>query len=185
MAANKRTPMQVAADRLEITWRYLRRETQASIALVLGLTQQQISFDLKAIRAQWHREMVLAIDEAKLKELAAIDRLELEYWQAWERSRRTRKKLASRRSSNLKNALAISEETQRRDGNPAFLAGVMSCIDKRCKVLGLDAPQKLAPTDPSGEREYGSLSDSELLRRVNGLLEAARARAARETDPGN
>jgi hypothetical protein len=33
-------------------------------------------------------------------------------------------------------------EREQRDGNPAFLAGVMSCIERRCKLLGLDAPVK-------------------------------------------
>ena len=36
-------------------------------------------------------------------------------------------------------------------GNPAYLAGVMSCIERRCKILGLDAPTKIAPTAPDGK----------------------------------
>jgi hypothetical protein len=28
-------------------------------------------------------------------------------------------------------------------GNPAFLAGVLACIAKRCQILGLDEPRKM------------------------------------------
>jgi hypothetical protein len=27
-------------------------------------------------------------------------------------------------------------------GNPAFLAGVLTCIERRCSILGLDAPKR-------------------------------------------
>jgi hypothetical protein len=41
-------------------------------------------------------------------------------------------------------------EREQRDGNPAFLAGVMSCIERRCKLLGLDAPVKSELTGKDG-----------------------------------
>jgi hypothetical protein len=41
-------------------------------------------------------------------------------------------------------------EKEQRDGNPAFLAGVMSCIERRCKLLGLDAPAKAELTGKDG-----------------------------------
>ena len=31
-------------------------------------------------------------------------------------------------------------------GDPRFLAGVQWCIDKRCKIMGLDAPQLVEVT---------------------------------------
>ena len=49
------------------------------------------------------------------------------------------------------------KEVKRREGqsgNPSFLAGVQWCINKRCEILGLDAPKKIAPTDPSGQNEF-------------------------------
>jgi len=48
-------------------------------------------------------------------------------------------------------------------------AGDMGAVDRgikimerRAKLLGLDAPTKIAPTDPSGENEYAGLSDDAL-----------------------
>jgi transposase-like protein len=49
--------------------------------------------------------------------------------------------------------------------------------------VGVRAPDKLALTDPSGENEYGGLSDRELTAKLVSLLDAARARAGGETDP--
>jgi len=64
---------------------------------------------------------------------------------------------------------------------PQALAGVMPAVDRilrlmerRAKLNGLDAPQKIAPTDPSGENPYLSASDTELRRmaaQVLGLAE--------------
>jgi hypothetical protein len=45
------------------------------------------------------------------------DELERTYWEAWQLS-------------------------LHRDGNPAYLEGVFRCIDRRCKLLGLDAPNR-------------------------------------------
>jgi hypothetical protein len=46
---------------------------------------------------------------------------------------------------------------QRQDGqigDPRFLAGVQWCINKRCEILGLDAPAKFAPTDVDGKTTF-------------------------------
>jgi hypothetical protein len=36
-------------------------------------------------------------------------------------------------------------------GEPRFLQGVMTCINKRCDILGLNAPMKIAETTPDGK----------------------------------
>lgn len=49
-------------------------------------------------------------------------------------------------------------------------------MDRRAKLLGLDAPTKVAPTDPSGSQPYESLTDDERADRLAALFERARAR---------
>jgi hypothetical protein len=61
---------------------------------------------------------------------------------------------------------------------------LMAVLKRRADLLGLDAPTKLAPTDPSGERPYGGLSDSELVGNLAAIFDRARARAGGETGPG-
>lgn len=62
---------------------------------------------------------------------------------------------------------------------------VLNILHLRAKLAGTFAPTKIAPTDPSGEREYGHLSDEQLLREIGSILDAARAReAGAATDGG-
>ena len=41
---------------------------------------------------------------------------------------------------------------------------VLRIMERRAKLLGLDAPVKVAPTNPSGDDPYASLSEEELDR---------------------
>ena len=47
-------------------------------------------------------------------------------------------------------------------GDATSIAAALRVMERRAKLLGLDAPQKIAPTDPSGENPYLSASDDEL-----------------------
>lgn len=150
----KRTEVERERDRRLVAELYLTGHNQYDIRDILNeredvaytICQQQISHDLAVIRKRWADSGVRDFDAARAQELARIDRLEIEYWDAWR-------------------DVVPTDRTA-----PSYLAGVMSCIDRRCKLLGLDAPTKIAPTDPSGENPYMGLSDDDLRR---ALLEAA------------
>lgn len=130
-------------DRVELARRYCRGESQASIGAVLGVSQQEVSYDLAIIRKRWLAAAQASYDERQSRELAKIDHLELTYWEAWERSRQETKREATKRvdaDESSRMEAAVTKET--RDGNPAFLDGVFRCIDRRCKLLGVDAPER-------------------------------------------
>lgn len=61
---------------------------------------------------------------------------------------------------------AIVEETTNPAGNPAFLAEWHKNLDKVTKLLGIDAPSKIALTDPSGEKPLISPA-AQLLEELN------------------
>ena len=84
MAAPKRTSFEREKDLLEISRLYLTGVTQTDIAARLGVSQQQISYDLKALQKRWLAASLAHVDDAKARELAKIDQLEREYWKAWE-----------------------------------------------------------------------------------------------------
>lgn len=155
MAAPKRTAFQREADLERITAYYLKGWRQSAIAAELNLAQSQIAYDLKTIQTRWRTQTAINLDEAKQRELARIDELEREYWQAWESSKTERTK-ARQESGDKKDAngrpivTKASMEKEQRDGNPAFLQGVMTCIDRRCKLLGLDAATRNEISGPSG-----------------------------------
>ena len=150
MAAPKRTAFQIERDRRDIADMYLQGWTQARIAGHLGddedreytLSQQMISYDLKKLQEAWQASALVDIDAAKAQELAKVDRLEREYWDAWERS-------CAPAITTRQEGKAIEGGVERivstsvaRNGDPRFLQGVQWCIERRCKILGIDAPEK-------------------------------------------
>ena len=147
MAAPKRTDFERENDYRRITDLYLQGKSQADIAAIIGVARQQVGYDLAIIRKRWRNDTTINLDEAKQKELARLDTLERTYWDAWERTLEEKVKTRTEQSTSGKtdNGVKVAKATVEKEillGNPAYLAGVMSCIDRRCKLLGLDAPSK-------------------------------------------
>lgn len=171
MAATKRTRFERERDLGLIAGLYCEGKTQVVIAERVGLTQQQISLDLKVVRERWLKASIESIDAAKGRELAKVDHLELTYWEAWERSLVEKQITATKKRQGLrvvgKDEQAATTEAsirkEQRDGNPSYLAGVQWCIERRCKIMGTDAPTKVAPTDPTGTHEYDPITARERL----------------------
>lgn len=135
MSAKKRIKTQIIKDRLKIAELYIQGRYQSEIADSLGLSQQQISYDLRAIQRQWQKLTQIKIDEHKTKELAKIDHLERIYWQEWEESRKEKvsKTLTAKDATQAKKTL----KTEERCGDPRYLDGIQWCIEHRCKLLGI------------------------------------------------
>lgn len=153
MAANKRTKFQIDRDRAEIARLYLQRHTQHEIAAIISgdksrgytLTQQMISRELGIIRKFWLQSALMNFDEAKSEELARIDELERECWNAWRKSQGKKKETMVKGVELAMGEIGrkdVSVKTWEEVGEAAFLAGVQWCINKRCEILGLDAPKK-------------------------------------------
>lgn len=138
-----RTNTRVAERRRKVAHDYLTGLSQSEIAHKFSLSQATISKDLKAIRAEWLASAVRDFDAARAQELAKIDALELEYWQAWHASKaeKTKKhKTENRNARGRAQATRLSQEITERDGDPRYLQGVQWCVERRIKLLGLDAP---------------------------------------------
>lgn len=120
---------------------YLRGKTQMDIAAALGITQQQVSQDIKELRRRWREAGIRDINAAQEQELAKIDNLEVEYWRAWERSCAAAvtetKRQSKRGEADTKEQQIVTKD---QIGDPRFLQGVQWCIERRCKILGFDAP---------------------------------------------
>ena len=144
MAAPRRTPFEIEQHRHTICSLYLRGMTQAAIAERLGITREMVTYDVRQLQIRWRRDTAMDLDAAKTKELARIDELERTYWTAWESSLQDKEVSATmRRQMAAGQVDQASIRKEARDGNPAFLAGVLNCIDRRCHLLGLDAPVKV------------------------------------------
>ena len=131
-----RRDLKIAERRQDVAQMYLAGHTQAEIAHKWRVTQQQISLDLKWIHADWIESARMSMDEAKARELARINRLEREYWQAWQRSIGQRERTLTERTtgqSAYERAQILKENS---NGDPRYLEGVRWCIEQRLKIFG-------------------------------------------------
>lgn len=155
MASPKRSKIERQRDKEIIAELYIKGKRQSEIAEIIGVTQQQISFDLKSIQKDWLKNTAILLDEFKVKELAKLDQLEREAWEAWRRSIgkiETKTIIAKGLKQNEEGKISsnlIDQNTrvEEKIGDPRFLDIVIRCVEKRCKLLGLDMPTKLAGVD--------------------------------------
>ena len=140
--ANKHaTPQQREAHLAAVARLYLTGHVQVEIARQTNVVQSQISYDLKILQRRWRTASATDFNEAKQRELARIDVLELEYWQAWRESKDQKTRTAIKRvGPQAQTVKEASTQTEERNGDPRYLKGVQWCIEQRCKLLGLNAP---------------------------------------------
>lgn len=144
MSGKRRSASQLARDRRRIADLYLKGWLQADIAEELDIDQSTVSRDIQAIHSVWAESTLIDFDEAKQREIAKVDHLEREYWQAWEASKQEKMSTATE-TATTKDGKRDKAQIKReeRNGDPRYLSGVQWCIEKRCKILGIDAPSAL------------------------------------------
>ena len=182
----RRSSSELARDRRRISDLYLRGWIQADIAEKLGVSQATISGDIKALHRDWLKSSLIDFDKAKARELAKIDDLERINYAAWERScedaESTTKKMIGDPTTGRKE---MSKTAKGQAGDPRFLQGIQWCIDRRCKILGVDAPQRKEITGKDGgpieTKNVDGVTDDERVARIAALLDEARARRTGQT----
>lgn len=120
---------------------YLRGYTMQAIANEVGCSRPTVSTDLAAIREEWKERFSSTFDQHVSASLAEVERLRLEHWKAWERTVGVH--IVERETTGGKEGGTTSTTTESLAGDPRFLAGVAWCIERRCKILGLDAAKKI------------------------------------------
>ena len=145
----KRTPDEVLRDRADIARLRFEGLTQTQIAEEISrlrsysVSQQTIANDLKAVRDEWLNQSIDNYEQTRLIELSRIDEEELIAKDAWARSTRPKKKERTRTGTNDgKPFEEFVQETEARDGNPAFLQRLESIRQRRCAILGFNAQQR-------------------------------------------
>jgi hypothetical protein len=149
--------LQILSRRNKVAAMVLRGESnQLAICKALGMDPSQrstISRDIKAVKDEWKASAVRAFDEAVGVELAKLDEVEKEAWAAWERSKADRtSSRTNRRTAGERQTDEAEQKTEKRDGEARWLEVVLGCVERRCKLLGLNAPTKIAPTTPQGDQ---------------------------------
>lgn len=122
--------------------RYLRGQTQWTIAQSLEVDQGQISRDIKWLQEQWLEQALEDTEKRLAREIKKLDTLEREAWEAWQRSQQpaTRKRRKTQQDSEDEDGEGLVEEVEDtiyRDGDPRFLELVAKAIDRRLDILGI------------------------------------------------
>jgi hypothetical protein len=174
-----RAEFAVHARRHRVASFYLQGKFQSDIAQLVGISQQQVSHDLKALHTLWLQEMVQDLDARKSVELKRLDRIEVAAWEGWERSLQPREITLTEATEGGETTVegvrvprpATRKASMRKEGqagDPRFLQTVQKCVERRCAILGLNAPTTLHVDD-----EMSGLS--QVLKDLNALRSSDQA----------
>lgn len=143
----------MAARRRKVASLYLRGIWQPEIAGMVGISQSTVSRDLAVVRKWWLEEARADYDAKVAEQLAKIDAVELEAWTEWQKSKgRERTKRAVKKYGKGGKTEKIEETTTTETLLPEarYLEIIHKCIERRCKLLGLDAPERKEITGAKG-----------------------------------
>jgi hypothetical protein len=137
-----RTEEQVLDHRIrEAEW-YKQGQPMAYMAQELGVDLSVIKNDLHAIREDWRERAINTFEDKVWEEVAKIDYVEAQAWQQFFASIGEVETTATSIKTGLMASETVTVHTKKQSGPVAYLNVVLSCIDRRCKLLGLDAPEK-------------------------------------------
>ena len=175
----------------QIAKMYVKGVTQVDMVRTLGISQGQVSNDLKLVLRKWEEDRTHDIDRYKNEQLTRINAIEEEMWQAWEKSKTAKKVVVNKSKAGEwfdaidpatgkavkqqfdKYWRAGTTEEEPTGGDMQYMNGIMWCVQERAKIMGLYAPKKIAQTDPTGEFE--SQSAKEILGDIiGGILKRAK-----------
>lgn len=180
MAQRKRSEIQREADLVRIADMYCRGYNFAQIAKEIGVTIPQISYDLKEIKERWKQRTTMDLDAKKSEELARLDAIEMEAWEAFRRSQEEFTAQTVRAAEGKGKAGAktkeVSKHTESRYGDARFLDTALRCVAKRCELLGLNAPVR-SDVNLSAD---GIIDDEKLYRLNEHIVKMKRERKAIE-----
>lgn len=154
----KRTVEQREADKRFCADLFVKGYTYRDIAKKLNeynkengldydVTYKTVFMDINQVLVEWKKERFTEIDNYIQVELKKLDKMEVELWDAWDKSKSGRRKTKIV-GGEIKNG-AISggslENRQLEDtnGDPRYLDLLLKVQERRAKLLGYNAPVKV------------------------------------------
>jgi hypothetical protein len=150
-----RSETEIVMDRAKIARFLAMGQTEEEIAERMDLPLAAVRYDVTQLSRQWRANAAQDYASVKARELAKIDNLEREYWDAWENSKvRSQRKVETidrgsgggddeeygGRSGKWQK---VTETTEPLVGDLGALRGVQWCIRERIKMYGLEAPKNV------------------------------------------
>jgi len=128
--------------REEVGRRFLRGETQVTIAQALGCSSSQVSRDLGAMKKRWKASAKRSQEEMKTEAIARVEETRRCFWLGWEASLEPREVTIQEKRSGGGEGVRVTVRREVTKGDPRFLDGVARADERRAKLLGLDAPAR-------------------------------------------
>jgi hypothetical protein len=154
---------QIRADRILLTDFMVRGMTLEQMADKLAevrgyrLHFSTINREVRCITDEYKQRNDDLLDRHRQRQLMRLDAQEQEAWRAWEKSKEDAVTRQGERISGQagQNGAAAAREKSLvkqsgRVGNAEFLRVMLSIAERRCKLLGLDAPAKNVLMNPDG-----------------------------------
>lgn len=174
----KRQNHEQTVERERRVWE-LRQQwwTHERIAEEVGIDRSTVTKMLGRISKRYSEMLLTEVDRLRVEQVVRLEYMADQAMQAWASSKQPAKDARRRKRTGVDEVEENRVQTQNAD--PRFLGEARAALGDIRKLLGLDAPAKIAPTDPSGDKEYGngSLTDEQRAAKIAALLDAARARA--------
>jgi len=151
---NSRTLLQMEADAADVAQLMLQGYSYEQIAGWMSkkrpyrVSRWMVSRTVHKIIEAWRKTYLRDVDEQKAVELAKIERLELAYWEEWERSKNDFVSVESNKiqdANTNKAGIEVSgysrtktkKLVEKRIGEFKALQGVQWCIEQRLKIFGI------------------------------------------------
>lgn len=181
----RRKAGQIELDRRDIALLYVQGYSIRDVWKKFNETREYnlayttVANELQNIREMWINHYLDEYDANLAKELAKIDNLEARAWEEWERSRRDLEEAEQwekeHTGTNVTGKVVQTQKSKntrvkkiKREGNVEYMRTIQWCIQQRCRILGLDAPQRIEVDWKSQARQAGIDNPTELF---NNLVE--------------
>lgn len=118
---------------------------------------QQVFNDIKAEMIEWKKENMMLVNEYIELEVRKLDKMEIELWDAWERSksgkRRSEIKGGNINNGNVSGGTLSKRTLETGDGDPRYLDMILKLYDRKAKLLGYNAPLNVNIYNKPSEEE--------------------------------
>jgi hypothetical protein len=126
-------------------WTQQQMADKLSSMRAMTVSVAVVSQDLSVIRQEWQARRIWNIDQHVSQELAKLDYIEKQAWEAWFKSREDQKETVQQvrpGQDDKPKPVGGMITTRPGGGNDKFLKLALECVQERSKLLGLYASQK-------------------------------------------
>jgi hypothetical protein len=134
---------------------YMFGKSVKEISVELNIARTSVlDVYLVELRRRWRMSADMDFAERQALELAKIDALEEQFYVGWLRSLEIQTKQRQMHVYKGSDKVPSEQETiaERQNGDPRFLEGALKCVERRCKLLGIDPETKIKLMPPTPEQ---------------------------------